>query len=70
VLIYRDFSAPAAELDFPELGITIEPEKVTTRFIKSAMCVLKARVKISEKSVKRWATTPCGSTRSLASWRC
>jgi hypothetical protein len=52
VLIYGDFSAPPAELDFPELGITIEPEKVTVSFIKSAMCVLKARVKIPEKSVK------------------
>jgi hypothetical protein len=52
VLIYGDFNAPPAELDFPELGITIEPEKVTTSFIKSAMCVLKARVKIPEKSVK------------------
>jgi hypothetical protein len=52
VLIYGDFRAPPAELDFPELGITIEPEKVTTSAIKSALCVLKARVKISEKSVK------------------
>jgi len=52
VLIYGDFNAPPAELDFPELGITIEPEKVTNSFIKSAMCVLKARVKIPEKSVK------------------
>ena len=55
VLIYGDFSAPPAELDFPNLGITIEPEKVTTSFIKSALCVLKARVKIPEKSVKALA---------------
>lgn len=52
VLIYGDFDAPPAELDFPNLDITIEPEKITTSFIKSAMCVLKARVKIREKSVK------------------
>jgi hypothetical protein len=52
VLIYGDFNAPPAELDFPDLGITIEPEKVTTSFIKSALCVLKARVRIPEKSVK------------------
>jgi hypothetical protein len=52
VLLYGDFDAPPAELDFPDLGITIEPEKVTTRFIKSALCVLNARVKIPEKSVK------------------
>jgi HJR/Mrr/RecB family endonuclease len=43
-LIYGDFNAPSAELDFPELGITIEPEKVTTSFIKSAMCVLETAV--------------------------
>jgi hypothetical protein len=52
VLIYGDFDAPPAEMDFPDLGITIEPEKVTTSFISSAMCVLKARVKIAEKSIK------------------
>ena len=52
VLIYGDFNAPPAELHFPDLGITIEPEKVTTSVIKSALCVLKARVKIPEKSVK------------------
>jgi hypothetical protein len=52
VLIYGDFNAPPAELHFPDLGITIEPEKVTNSVIKSALCVLKARVKIPEKSVK------------------
>jgi hypothetical protein len=52
VLIYGDFNAPPTELDFPDLGITIEPEKVTTSFIKSAMCVLKARVTIPQKSVQ------------------
>jgi hypothetical protein len=51
VLIYGDFHAPPEELDFPELGITIEPEKISTSVIKSAMCVLRARVKIPEKSV-------------------
>ena len=55
VLIYGDFNAPPAELHFPDLGITIEPEKVTTSVIKSALCVLKARVKIPEKSVKALA---------------
>lgn len=52
VLLYGDFDVPSGELDFPALGITIEPEKVTSSFIKSAMCVLEARVKIPEKSVK------------------
>lgn len=51
VLIYGDFNAPPAALDFPNLGITIESEN-TTSFIKSALCVLNARVKIPEKSVK------------------
>ncbi len=52
VLIYGDFNPPPAELDFPDLGITIESEKVTNSFIRSALCVLKARVKIPERSVK------------------
>jgi len=52
VLIYGDFKAPPAELDFPELGITIKPERVTTSHIKSAFCVLKAHVKIPSKSVE------------------
>lgn len=51
VVIYGDFHVPPTELRFPDLGITIEPERVTTSFIKSALCVLKARVKITEKSV-------------------
>lgn len=52
VLIYGDFNEPPAELAFPDLGITIEPEKLINTVIRSAMCVLKARVKIAEKSVK------------------
>jgi hypothetical protein len=52
VLIYGDFDTPPAELNFPDLGIIIEPEKVTNSVIKSARCVLKTRVKIAEKSVK------------------
>jgi hypothetical protein len=55
VLIYGDFDPPTAELDFPALGITIEPENITTSFIKSALCVLRARVKIPEKSVRALA---------------
>lgn len=51
VLIYGDFSPPSAELDFPELGIVIEPEKITNSVVTSALYVLKARVKIPEKSV-------------------
>ena len=51
VLIYGDFSPPPTELEFPDLGITIEREEVTDSIIRSAQCVLKARVKIPEKSV-------------------
>lgn len=51
VIIYGDFEKPPTELNFPDLGISIEPEKVTNTIIKSAMCVLKARVKVAEKSV-------------------
>ena len=52
VLIYGDFNPPTAEMEFPNLGITIEPEKVANSIIKSALCVLKARVKIPDRSVK------------------
>jgi hypothetical protein len=52
VLIYGDFSAPTVELDFPDLGISIEADKISNSVITSAICVLKARVKIAEKSVE------------------
>jgi hypothetical protein len=51
VLIYGDFNPPPTEVDFPDLGITIEPEKVTNSIIRSALCVLKARVTITQRSV-------------------
>lgn len=52
VLFYGDFNEPPAELAFPDLGITIEPEKLTNTIIRSARCVLKDRVKIPEKSLR------------------
>ncbi len=51
ILLYGDFAPPAAELRFPELGITVYPEKLENTVIRSAMCVLKATVEISELSV-------------------
>lgn len=51
ILIYGDFEPPKRELHFPELGITVYPEKQEGTLIRSAMCVLKADVKITEKSL-------------------
>ncbi len=50
VLIYGDFQAPGRELEFTSLGITVdgEPAKGT---IVNAITVLRARVKVQEKSV-------------------
>jgi hypothetical protein len=50
-LIYGDFDPPPHELHYPSLGITIEPEKLTNTIIRSALCVLKARVKVREKTL-------------------
>jgi hypothetical protein len=49
-LIYGDFSPPAKELTFPELGITIFPEPVTNCPIRGAFTVLKAHVAVSAKT--------------------
>jgi hypothetical protein len=51
VLIYGDFAAPDHDLDYPALGITVEAGKCTNTFIKTAVCVLSARVKVREKSL-------------------
>lgn len=51
VLIYGDFDPPPHQLQYPSVGITIEPEKLTNTIIRSAMCVLKARVKVREKTL-------------------
>ena len=51
ILIYGDFDTPLGELEFPNLGITIDPINLTKSFITSAMCVVAARVSVSEKSV-------------------
>jgi hypothetical protein len=51
VILYGDFGPPEKPLLFSDLGITVEAEKVHTSLVKSAMCVLKARVTVKEKSV-------------------
>ncbi|MCH8879808.1 MAG: hypothetical protein IID34_07995 [Planctomycetes bacterium] len=51
VLIYGDFDAPNHDLDYPALGITVEAGKRTNTIIKTALCVVSARVKVREKSM-------------------
>lgn len=51
ILIYGDFQPPNCTIVVPHLGISIYPEKQTGTVIQSALCVLKANVTISEKSI-------------------
>jgi len=51
VLIYGDFQAPDHDLDYPAFGITVEAGGRTDTIIKAALCVVSARVKVSEKSL-------------------
>lgn len=51
IIIYGDFDAPDSEIHFSDLGIVIEPGAVKDSIVRSAMCVLNARVTISERSV-------------------
>ena len=51
VLIYGDFDAPDRDLDYPTFGITVMAGKYTNTSIKTARCVVSARVKVSEKSL-------------------
>jgi hypothetical protein len=51
VLIYGDFAPPDHDLDYPALGITVEASQRTNTVIKTALCVLNARVKVREKSL-------------------
>lgn len=51
ILIYGDFQPPNSTITVPQLGITVHPEKQTGTVIQSALCVLKANVTISEKSI-------------------
>src|SRR5690242_18060922 len=51
IIIYGDFQPPQADLHFPELGIVLESGAVKGSIVRSASCVVKARVVVSEKSV-------------------
>jgi hypothetical protein len=51
ILIYGDFKPPEKKISVPQLGITVYPENLRETFIKNALCVLKADVTISDKSV-------------------
>ncbi len=51
VLLYGDFVPPAKPLHFAELGIVVEAEKITHSIVKNVMCVLRARVKVKERSI-------------------
>ena len=50
-LLYGDFTVPDATLTYPSLGITVHPENRTDTVIRGALTVLKATVKVQEKSV-------------------
>ena len=51
VVLYGDFRPPEKPLHFSGLGITIETEKIAGSIAISALCALKARVTVKEKSV-------------------
>lgn len=51
ILIYGDFQKPPSDIfEIAELGITVFPEKLENTVIRNALCVLKAKVKISQKT--------------------
>ncbi len=51
--IYGDFDAPEQDIDYPALGITVEAGnlKNANSLIMTARCVMKARVKVSDKNL-------------------
>lgn len=51
VIIYGDFQAPTSDLAYPSIGITVHCEKVKESIVRTAQTVLKATVKVKEKSV-------------------
>src|SRR5262249_927453 len=50
-LIYGTLDPPPPDLHYPSVGITIEAKERTGTIIRSAMCVLTARVKVREKTL-------------------
>lgn len=51
VLIHGDFAPPSSALRFESLGIVIDAEPVRDSILKSAGCVLQAKVAVKERSV-------------------
>jgi len=51
VLIYGDFEQPKVPINIPVLDIVVHPEKLEGTVIRNAMTVLKATVKVKEKTV-------------------
>jgi len=51
ILLYGDFEPPKSDFHIQPLGITVHAEKLESTVIRSATCVLKATVKVGEKSV-------------------
>lgn len=51
IIIYGDFRSPETDLRFPDLGVVVEAGAVKDSIVRSATCVLNARVTISEKSI-------------------
>lgn len=51
ILIYGDFEPPKTRIHTESLGITIHPDKLQKTPIKSAHCVVRASVKVEERSV-------------------
>jgi hypothetical protein len=52
IVIYGDFQPPETEVTVPELGIVIEPERLQGTITSTALCALRARVTVTEKSIK------------------
>jgi hypothetical protein len=51
IIIYGDFRPPKTDRHFRDLGIVVEAGAVKGSVVRSAMCVVKARVTVSTKSV-------------------
>lgn len=51
IFIYGDFEPPEADIDIPQLGITIHHERKENTVVRNALCVLGATIEINKKSV-------------------
>ena len=50
-LVYGDFRPPKKAIELTSLGITVLPTPLKETVIRNAICVLKAEVKVSDKSI-------------------